>query len=277
VGPGGRIVPFGAVRRREPRHAVAPGSVHLVGAGPGNPDLLTVRALRLIQGADVIVFDKLVSAEIMALAPAAAERIHVGKSRVDHTMSQDEINKLLVARARRGERVVRLKGGDPFVFGRGGEELEAVRAAGIPVEVVPGITAAIGCAAAAQIPLSHRDLAQSVTFVSGHAKAGAPDHDWEALARADRTLVVYMGVATAGTVAERLIAHGLDPATPAAVIENGTRPEQMVVTGTVAGLARLITDHGITGPALLIIGGVAALAADAGTQPALLARLAAAS
>lgn len=233
------------------------GSVAIVGAGPGDPDLLTLRALRLIQEADVVVHDKLVGEAILALVRRDARRVYVGKAPGRHSHSQDAINDILVAEARAGHRVVRLKGGDPFVFGRGGEELEALRRHGIAVEVVPGITAALGCAAATGIPLTHRDHATAVTFVTGHGKDGTPDLDWAALAGRRQTLVVYMGVATAGATAERLIETGLAPGTPVAVIQNGTLPDQRTAYGTLAGLGDLIREQALTGPAVIVIGEVA--------------------
>jgi uroporphyrin-III C-methyltransferase/precorrin-2 dehydrogenase/sirohydrochlorin ferrochelatase len=239
------------------------GMVYIVGAGPGDPDLLTFKALRAMQAADIVVYDRLIGDEILDYVRRDAERIYVGKAASNHARSQDEINALLAEHARAGRTVVRLKGGDPFVFGRGGEEMVYLQQAGIAVEVVPGITAAVGCAAAAGLPLTHRDLAAGVTFVTGHGKGDAePDLDWAALAASRQTIVVYMGVATAGTVGARLIAHGLDPATPVAVIENGTRPNQVVARGSVATLAATVARRGITGPALLVIGAVAALAQE---------------
>jgi uroporphyrin-III C-methyltransferase/precorrin-2 dehydrogenase/sirohydrochlorin ferrochelatase len=241
------------------------GSVAIVGAGPGDPDLLTLRALRLIQRADVVIYDKLVGPGVLDLARRDAERQYVGKSRGDHSKSQDEINALIAEQARAGRRVVRLKGGDPFIFGRGGEELDYLRARGIPVEVVPGITAALGCAAATGIPLTHRDHAQAVTFATGQGRDGEePELDWATLARLDQTLVIYMGVGAAGRIAARLIEHGLDPATPVAVIENGTLPSQRAVYGRLSGLGWLVRQSDISGPALIVIGRVAALA-DAAT------------
>ena len=242
------------------------GSVAIVGAGPGDPDLLTLRALRLLQDADVIVHDRLVGEGVLELARRDAERIFVGKARGNHSLSQDGINALLAARAQAGQRVVRLKGGDPFVFGRGGEEVEHLRARGIAVEVVAGITAATGCAAAAGLPLTHRDMAQSVTFVTAHARDGEPQLDWRALATPRQTLVVYMGVAVADRLASRLIEHGLSADTPVAVIENGTLPTQRVVTGTLRDLGLLITERGIAGPAALVIGEVARLADPAAVE-----------
>lgn len=237
------------------------GVVHIVGAGPGDPELLTLKALRLIQRADVILYDRLVSDEILSMARRDATLLYVGKAKAAHAVPQEDIEARLIALARAGKFVVRLKGGDPFIFGRGGEELEALRNAHIPVFVCPGVTAATGCAAAANMALTHRAHAQAVTFVTGHAKGEAdPDLDWSALAALKNTLVVYMGVTKAETIAARLIAHGRAPSTPAAVIENGTRPDQKVVKGTLADLARLIAAGAISGPAVLVIGEVAALA-----------------
>jgi uroporphyrin-III C-methyltransferase/precorrin-2 dehydrogenase/sirohydrochlorin ferrochelatase len=236
------------------------GAVYIVGAGPGDPDLLTLRALRLMQHADVVLYDELVGREVLDYVRRDAERIYVGKSKANHSKSQEAINALLVEHAKLGKRVLRLKGGDPFVFGRGGEELEAVRRNGIEAIVVPGITAALGCAAAAGIPLTHRDLASAVTFVTGHARNGEPVADWQALARADHTIVVYMGLSSAGTVASRLTEAGLDTGTPVAIIERGTRPDQKVTVGSLAELPKLAAGHAMGGPALIIIGKVAALA-----------------
>jgi uroporphyrin-III C-methyltransferase / precorrin-2 dehydrogenase / sirohydrochlorin ferrochelatase len=253
-----------AIMRAELRSASAPrGSVQIVGAGPGDPELLTLKALRLIQEADIVYYDRLVSAEILALIRRDAARVPVGKSKGDHSVPQDEIETKMIASAMSGLRVVRLKGGDPFIFGRGGEEVDAVRAAGIDVSVVPGISAALGCAASALIPLTHRDHAQSLTFVTGHAKAGGvPALDWIGLARGQQTVVVFMGVGTAGVIAERLIEAGRAPQTPVAVIENGTRTDEVKAFGILEELPRLIVAHAILGPALLIIGDVAALAPE---------------
>jgi uroporphyrin-III C-methyltransferase/precorrin-2 dehydrogenase/sirohydrochlorin ferrochelatase len=237
------------------------GVVHIVGAGPGDPDLLTLKALRLIQDADVILYDRLVGEGVLALARRDALRLYVGKAKADHAVPQEEIEARLIAFARDGKIVVRLKGGDPFIFGRGGEELEAVKAAGVPVTVTPGVTAALGCAAAAGLPLTHRNAAQALTFVTGHAKGDAdPDLDWAALARLGHTLVVYMGVGKARVIAERLIENGRAASTPAAVIENGTRTDQKILKGTLADLPRLVSDGGVNGPAILVIGEVAAKA-----------------
>ncbi|MFQ5775005.1 MAG: siroheme synthase CysG [Kiloniellaceae bacterium] len=234
----------------------ARGIVHIVGAGPGDPDLLTLRALRLMQQADVVVYDKLVGPEILDYCRRDAGRVYVGKSKGRHARTLDEINALLLDLARAGKRVLRLKGGDPFVFGRGGEERAFLRRHGVPVEVVPGITAATGCAAATGIPLTHRDHAAAVTLVTGHGKGGEPDLDWAALARLRQTLVIYMGVATAARTAERLIAHGLARSTPVSVIENGTRAAQKTVIGALGELSQLIRDHAVEGPALIVIGEV---------------------
>jgi len=242
---------------------VPEGLVSIVGAGPGDPDLLTLKALRALERADVVVCDKLVNPAILGYARRDAERIYVGKSRGHHVRTQAQINDLLVAHARLGQRVVRLKGGDPFVFGRGGEERTHLRRHGIQVELVPGITAATGCGAAAGIPLTHRTHAAAVTFVTGHGRNGEPDVDWAALASSRHTLVVYMGVAAAGRIAEHLITHGLAPDTPAAVIENGTLETQKTVIGRLGALADLIRDHGITGPAVIVVGDVVT-EADAG-------------
>ena len=233
------------------------GTVWLVGAGPGDPDLLTLRAARLIMQARVIVHDGLVSPEILAMARADARLVSVAKSRSRHTMQQDAINALLVAEARLGHDVVRLKGGDPFVFGRGGEEAEAARAAGVAVQVVPGISAANGAAAAAQIPLTHRSSASIVSFVAGQCQ-GLSEQNWAGLAGKDRTLVIYMGLATAEAIAEKLMADGLAPDVPVAVIENATRPQMRVLRGPLAGLPDLVARHAVKSPALIVIGAVTA-------------------
>ena len=256
-----------AMRAQLVSGTAAEGIVHIVGAGPGDPELMTLKALRLIQEADVVYYDRLVSDEILALIRRDADRVPVGKSKGDHSVPQETIHELLIASAQDGKRVVRLKGGDPFIFGRGGEELEAVRAAGVAATVVPGISSALGCAAAAGLPLTHRDHAQSLTFVTGHAKAGGvPDLDWASLARPAQTVVVFMGVGTSATIAEKIIAAGRAPSTPVAVIENGTRDNEIRVFGTLAELPHLIQRAGIKGPALLVIGEVAGLPAEAIAQ-----------
>lgn len=233
------------------------GTVHLVGAGPGDPDLLTLRAARLIMRAKTIVHDGLVDPSILAMAHPAAKLIPVAKSRARHTMKQEDINALLIAEARTGHDVVRLKGGDPFVFGRGGEEAEACRTAGVPVQVVPGISAAMGAAASAQIPLTHRDSASIVSFVAGQCK-GLTEQDWSGLAGKGRTLVIYMGIATSEAIAEKLMEDGLAPDVPVAVIENASRPEMRVLRGPLAGLPLLIADNRVKSPALIVIGDVTA-------------------
>lgn len=239
------------------------GVVHIVGAGPGDPELLTLKALRLIQEADVVYYDRLVTDGILSLIRRDATCVPVGKAKGNHSVPQEQIHELLIASARQGKRVVRLKGGDPFIFGRGGEELDAVEAAGITAFVVPGISSALGCAASAGIPLTHRDHAQAVTFVTGHARAGGvPDLDWPALARRGQTVTIYMGVGTAGVIAEQLIEAGRAPQTPVAVIENGTRQNEVRAFGMLEELPRLIEVNGIRGPALLIIGEVAGPAAQ---------------
>ena len=232
-----------------------PGTVWLVGAGPGDPDLLTLRAARLVMNASLIVHDGLVDPAILALARPAARLISVAKQRSRHTLQQDEINALLVREALAGRDVVRLKGGDPFIFGRGGEEAEACRAAGVPVEVVPGISAAIGAAAAAQMPLTHRNHASIVTFVAGQCK-GLSEQDWTGLAGKGRTLVIYMGLATSEAIADKLIADGLAPEIPVAVIENATRPQMRVLRCSLAGLPALVTSHKVKSPAVIVIGEV---------------------
>lgn len=236
------------------------GSVVLVGAGPGDPGLVTLNALRAMNEADVILHDRLVSAEVLRLARLDATRIEVGKSAGRHSMSQDQIHALMLEHARQGKRVVRLKGGDPFVFGRGGEELEFLRAHDIPFEVVPGITAAVACAAYAGIPLTHRDHAQSLRLVTAHCKDSLDAVDWNALAQEKQTLAVYMGVAGLEKVRERLLLAGVAPDLPFALVENGSRPQQRVITGTLASLAESARHHRVQSPALLILGEVAALA-----------------
>jgi uroporphyrin-III C-methyltransferase/precorrin-2 dehydrogenase/sirohydrochlorin ferrochelatase len=243
------------------------GVVHLVGAGPGDPELLTLKALRLLSEADVIVYDRLVGDGIMDLARRDADRFYVGKARSNHSVPQEQIHELLVEQARLGKRVVRLKGGDPFVFGRGGEEVEALRAAGIEVHITPGVTAALGCAASAAVPLTHRDHAQSVTFITGHAKDGDPDNnplllDWSALSAPHHTLVVYMGVATSKIISDKLMAHGRMPDTPALIIENGTRANERRTLVSLSTLADTVAANPPKGPTLVIIGEVAALYQD---------------
>ena len=231
------------------------GTVYLVGAGPGDPDLLTVRGARLLGEASLIVHDGLVDPAVLALARPDAELISVAKSRARHTLPQEAIDALLVREALAGRDVVRLKGGDPFVFGRGGEEAEACRAAGVPVEIVPGVTSALGAAAAAQIPLTHRDHASVVSFVAGQCK-GLSEQDWAGLAGKGRTLVIYMGVKTAPQIAEKLIADGLAPDAAVAVIENAARPDMRVLRGLLAGLPTIVETQRVKSPALIVIGEV---------------------
>ncbi|MCQ4145586.1 siroheme synthase CysG [Vogesella sp. AC12] len=240
------------------------GAVYLVGAGPGNPDLLTFRALRLMQQADVVLYDNLVAPELMELVRRDAERIFVGKQRANHTMAQEEINTLLVRLAQEGKRVLRLKGGDPFTFGRGGEEIELLAEHRIPFEVVPGITSASGAAAYAGIPLTHRDHAQAVVFVTGHKKDGSIQLDWPALTRPDQTVVVYMGLAMAAEICDAFIAHGKAATTPAAAVHRATTAQQRTVVGTLASLPAKIAQSGIASPALIIVGDVVALSSRLG-------------
>jgi uroporphyrin-III C-methyltransferase len=237
-----------------------PGSVALVGAGPGDPGLLTLHALRALEAAEVVLHDRLVGEGVLALAHPDARLVPVGKLPGGHGVRQEQIHELMLAHARAGRRVVRLKGGDPFVFGRGGEELEFLRAHGIPYRVVPGVTAALGCAAYAGIPLTHRDHAQSLRLATAHCRDSLDTLDWEALARPRQTLALYMGVGTLEQVRDRLLAAGADPATPFALVENGTHSGQRVLTGTLDGLPATARAHAVASPALLILGQVAALA-----------------
>lgn len=240
------------------------GLVQLVGAGPGDPDLLTLKALRALQDADVIVHDRLVSEAILNLARRDARRLYVGKAASAHSVPQDEIEALLIAEARAGRRVVRLKGGDPFVFGRGGEELEALRAAGVEAEVIPGVTAALACAASLGAPLTHRDHAHAVTLLTGRPKAGGAPIDWAALSAKDHTLAIYMGAGAASEIEANLLAAGRDPATPVAVIENGGLSSERVAIGHLDTLSDLVAHLAPEGPALLLIGPTVALAGARG-------------
>lgn len=235
------------------------GKVFLVGAGPGDPELLTVKAMRLITRAEVVVFDHLVGDAIIDLIPASARRVYAGKEAGNHALPQNQINQLLVEIASEGLDVVRLKGGDPFIFGRGGEEMASVLAAGLECEIVPGITAAAGAASCSGIPLTHREHAQTLVFATGHLKDDTVDLDWTALARPRQTVVIYMGLGALDIICERLIAHGLPARTPAAVIHAATTPRQCGVHSTLARLPEATREAGIRTPALIMIGEVVAL------------------
>lgn len=230
-----------------------------MGAGPGDPELLTLKAWRLIQSAEVVLYDRLVSPEILSLIPETAERIHVGKQRANHTLPQDQINSRLVELAREGRKVVRLKGGDPFIFGRGGEEIETLAAAGVRFQVVPGITAASGCAAYAGIPLTHRDHAQSVRFVTGHLKNDTCDLPWKDFVQNNQTLVFYMGLVGLPIICRQLVAHGMSPEMPVALVSRGTTPHQQVVTGDLTNIVERVEKNAVPAPTLVIIGNVVTL------------------
>lgn len=245
--------------RRLGRGNVEPGRVYLVGAGPGDPDLLTLRAARLLAQADVVVYDNLVSPDVMDMVAAGAQCIYAGKQRENHSMPQESINAMLVRLAREGRHVVRLKGGDPFVFGRGGEEMQALTEAGVAVEVVPGITAACGVSCYAGIPLTHRDHAQACVFVTGHLKDGSAGLDWAALARPRQTVVIYMGLSALDEICTQLRAHGMAADMPAAVVEKGTTLDQRVLTGTLGDLASRVAESEFESPCLIIVGEVVRL------------------
>ena len=235
------------------------GRVYLVGAGPGDPELLTLRAVRLLEKADVVVYDHLVSSDVLEFVNKTAERIYVGKRRNEHTMRQEQINTLLAKLGNEGKQVVRLKGGDPFIFGRGGEELETLHAHGVDFEVVPGITAASGVSSYAGIPLTHRDYAQSCLFVTGHLKDGTADLDWPSLVRLNQTVVIYMGLGGLPEISRQLIAHGASSNLPVAVVQDGTISTQKVATGTLATIADIVAQQALKSPCLVIVGEVVKL------------------
>lgn len=237
----------------------ARGRVILVGAGPGDPGLLTVRAVEALKTADVVVHDGLIDPRVLDLAPTGAQRISVAKQRARHTLPQESINALIVAHVKTGAIVVRLKGGDPFIFGRGGEEVEAVRAAGLPVEVIPGVSAALGCAAGAMLPLTHRDWSSAVSFVAGQCK-GLSEQDWSGLAGQGRTLVIYMGVATAEAIADKLMADGVTPDMPVAVLERGTYADARALRTLLADLGPMVAREAVKSPAVIVVGEVVQLA-----------------
>lgn len=240
----------------EGKYSVKPGKVILLGAGPGDPELMTLKGVRALERADVLVYDRLVNPEILAFASPGCEKIYVGKRKDAHSLPQEKICELLVSLAQAGKNVVRLKGGDPFVFGRGGEELDVLEAAGIPWEVIPGITAAIGCAAATGIPLTHRDCAHALTFITAHRKNGELAFNWELALQKDQTVVFYMGLSVAGEIARGLIARGKSADTPIAVVANGSKNSQQLVVATLATLEKALAETPLPSPALIILGDV---------------------
>ena len=245
--------------QKSPGQDPATGVVYLVGAGPGDPDLLTLRAVKLLAAADTVVYDNLVGAGVLEYIRPGAERIYAGKQNCRHTMRQEDINALLVRLARQGKRVVRLKGGDPFIFGRGGEEIEVLASEGIRFEIVPGISAANGVACYAGIPLTHRDYAQTCLFTTGHLKDGTLDLDWEALARPHQTVVIYMGLNALRDICDELVAHGQSPDMPVAVVEHGTTRKQRVACGSLNTIADVVATRGFSSPCLIIVGEVTSL------------------
>jgi uroporphyrin-III C-methyltransferase/precorrin-2 dehydrogenase/sirohydrochlorin ferrochelatase len=247
------------LKAETPHTTPSAGRVYLVGGGPGDPELLTLRAVRLLRQTEVIVYDHLVSSAVLDFVAPTAERIFAGKRRNEHTMRQEQINALLVKLAQEGKHVVRLKGGDPFIFGRGGEELQALAAAGVSFEVVPGVTAASGVSSYAGIPLTHRDYAQTCIFVTGHLKDGTADLDWPSLVRLNQTVVIYMGLSGLPEISRQLIVHGASPDLPIAVVQDGTIATQRVVTGTLTDIAEKVARAELTSPCLTIVGDVVKL------------------
>ncbi|MCP5357303.1 MAG: uroporphyrinogen-III C-methyltransferase [Pseudomonadales bacterium] len=242
-----------------PEHQEVAGQVFLVGAGPGDPDLLTLKALRLMEEADVVLYDRLVSPEILQRVRPDAEKIHVGKERANHSVPQEQINEMLVRLAQEGKRVLRLKGGDPFIFGRGGEEIDRLAEAGIPFQVVPGITAASGCACYAGIPLTHRDCSQSVRFVTGHLRDESGELDWAELAKEQQTVVFYMGLVGLANICAQLMAHGAAPDMPMALVQQGTTDTQKVLTGTLETMPAMVAENEVKAPTIIIVGRVVGL------------------
>jgi uroporphyrin-III C-methyltransferase/precorrin-2 dehydrogenase/sirohydrochlorin ferrochelatase len=259
---------FSAPEAGEDEPVARLGEVYLAGAGPGGPDLLTFRARKLMGQADVVLYDRLVDPAIVDMVRPDAERIYVGKRPDNHTLAQEEITALLIRLAREGKRVLRLKGGDPFIFGRGGEEIEALAGNGIPFQIVPGVTAAAACSAYAGIPLTHRDHAQACIFVTGHGKNGEVDLDWSALVRPQQTVAIYMGLKRLGELMRKFIAAGADPDFPAAIIENGARDGQRIVVGTIGTLETLAAEADLHGPTIIIVGTVVTLRGKLGWDTA---------
>ncbi|MFA5494731.1 MAG: uroporphyrinogen-III C-methyltransferase [Porticoccaceae bacterium] len=255
------IIPFDSKCRTAAggEGALQPGEVCLLGAGPGDPELMTIKGMRALEAADVVVYDRLANPALLDFTGRHCDRIYVGKRKDSHSLPQEQICELLVALARCGKRVVRLKGGDPFIFGRGGEEIDRLEENGIPWRVIPGITAATGCAASTGIPLTHRECAHALTFITAHRRDGKLRFNWELALQQDQTVVFYMGLSVVAEIAAGLVARGKSAATPIAVIANGTRGEQQVMVSTLAGIGAALADHRLPSPALIVMGDVVAL------------------